>query len=33
VSERFGAARRTLNYVTDRYLFERRTDWFGTPAA
>ena len=31
VSERFGAARRTLNYVTDRYLFERRADWFGTP--
>jgi hypothetical protein len=31
VGERFGPARRTLNYLTDRHLFARRADWFGEP--
>ena len=29
MADRFGAARRTLNYVTDRHLFPRRGWWFG----
>jgi hypothetical protein len=29
IAERFGSARRTLNYLTDRYLFARRSQWFG----
>jgi hypothetical protein len=33
VAERFGLARRTLNYVTDRHLFARRALWFGPPRA
>lgn len=33
VAEQYSAARRTLNYVTDRYLFEFRGNWFGAPAA
>ena len=33
VAERFGLARRTLNYLTDRHLFARRTLWFGRPGA
>lgn len=33
VAERFGLARRSLNYLTDRYLFTRRGGFFGgTPA-
>jgi hypothetical protein len=32
VGEHFAAARRTLNYLTDRHLFVHRTDWFGSPA-
>ena len=31
VAERFGLARRTLNYLTDRHLFARRALWFGPP--
>jgi hypothetical protein len=31
VGGRFGLARRTLNYLTDRHLFIRRGDWFGEP--
>jgi hypothetical protein len=33
VGEHFAAARRTLNYLTDRHLFVRRVDWFGRPAS
>jgi hypothetical protein len=33
VGKRFVAARRTLNYLTDRHLFARRTDWFGQPSS
>lgn len=29
VSENFAAARRTLNFLTDRYLFPLRQRWFG----
>jgi hypothetical protein len=29
VSENFAAARRVLNFVTDRYLFPQRQRWFG----
>lgn len=29
VSENFGAARRLLNFLTDRYLFPVRQQWFG----
>jgi hypothetical protein len=32
VAENFGVARRSLNYLTDRYLFVRRSRWFGEPA-
>lgn len=32
VADRFAAARRTLNHLTDRYLFAQRTRWFGRPA-
>ncbi len=30
VSENFAAARRILNFMTDRYLFPMRRQWFGT---
>jgi len=30
VSENFAAARRVLNFMTDRYLFPLRRQWFGT---
>jgi hypothetical protein len=30
VSENFAAARRILNFLTDRYLFPMRRQWFGT---
>jgi hypothetical protein len=30
VSENFAAARRVLNFLTDRYLFPTRRQWFGT---
>jgi hypothetical protein len=30
VSENFAAARRVLNFLTDRYLFPLRRQWFGT---
>jgi len=30
VSENFAAARRLLNFLTDRYLFPMRRQWFGT---
>jgi hypothetical protein len=30
VSENFVAARRVLNFLTDRYLFPMRRPWFGT---
>ena len=30
VSENFAAARRVLNFLTDRYLFLMRRQWFGT---
>ncbi|MDQ4097445.1 MAG: hypothetical protein M3144_06220 [Actinomycetota bacterium] len=33
VAERFGLARRTPNYLTDRHLFTRRATWFGEPAS
>ncbi|HYN99210.1 MAG TPA: hypothetical protein VEU28_06010 [Actinomycetota bacterium] len=33
VAERFGPARRTLNYVTDRHLFAGRGHWFGQEAS
>ncbi len=33
VGEQFGLARRTLNYLTDRYLFPIRHQWFGDPTA
>jgi hypothetical protein len=33
VAERFGDARRVLNFLTDRYLFPIREHWFGGPAA
>jgi len=29
-SENFAAARRVLNFLTDRYLFPMRRQWFGT---
>ena len=29
VSENFAAARRVLNFLTDRYLFPMRRQWFG----
>lgn len=32
VAERFSDARRTLNFVTDRYLFPLRRRWFGVGA-
>lgn len=31
VAERFGDARRVLNFLTDRYLFPLREHWFGGP--
>lgn len=31
VADRFALARRTLNYLTDRYLFAQRAGWFGSP--
>ncbi len=30
VSENFASARRVLNFLTDRYLFPMRRQWFGT---
>jgi hypothetical protein len=33
VAARFGEARRTLNLLTDRYLFPFRSAWFDAPAA
>jgi hypothetical protein len=33
IADHFSQARRTLNFLTDRYLFQRRVDWFGNPAA
>jgi hypothetical protein len=30
VSQNFAAARRVLNFLTDRYLFPMRRQWFGT---
>lgn len=33
LAERFGLARRTLNFLTDRHLFTHRTDWFGEPTS
>ncbi|HEX2041205.1 MAG TPA: hypothetical protein VHF24_01100 [Acidimicrobiales bacterium] len=33
VADRFSVARRTLNHLTDRYLFTRRASWFGEPRA
>jgi hypothetical protein len=30
ISENFAAARRVLNFLTDRYLFPMRRQWFGT---
>src|SRR6202165_5886604 len=30
VSDNFAAARRVLNFLTDRYLFAMRRQWFGT---
>lgn len=33
VAESFGAARRVLNFVTDRYLFPRGSAWFPEPWA
>ena len=30
VSENFAAARRVLNFLTDRYLYPMRRQWFGT---
>jgi hypothetical protein len=32
VAQRFGHARRVLNYVTDRFLFPFRSGWFGVAA-
>jgi hypothetical protein len=32
VAERFQHARRSLNYLTDRFLFTWRAGWFGQPA-
>ncbi|MBW3575562.1 MAG: hypothetical protein KY450_11950, partial [Actinobacteria bacterium] len=32
LAERFGVARRTLNFLTDRHVFIHRRDWFGEPA-
>jgi len=32
VAERFAVARRTLNHLTDRYLFGHRARWFTHPA-
>jgi hypothetical protein len=32
IAERFQLARRSLNYLTDRFLFARRAGWFGQPA-
>lgn len=31
LAERFGVARRTLNFLTDRHVFIHRRDWFGEP--
>jgi hypothetical protein len=31
IGEQFVTARRALNYLTDRYLFARRSQWFGNP--
>lgn len=33
VAERFGEARRILNFLTDRYLFPLRRRWFGVAAS
>ncbi|HEX7095189.1 MAG TPA: hypothetical protein VF183_04865 [Acidimicrobiales bacterium] len=33
VADRFTAARRTLNVLTDRFVFPLRAQWFGNPAA
>ena len=33
VADRFGDARRTLNYLTDRYLLPYRAQWFGESAS
>jgi hypothetical protein len=33
VAERFAAARRTLNVLTDRYVFPMRAQWFGDPSS
>jgi len=33
IADHFNEARRTLNFLTDRYLFQHRRDWFGNPAA
>ncbi len=33
VADRFGPARRTLNYLTDRHLFAGRARWFGEEAS
>jgi hypothetical protein len=33
VADRFSLARRTLNYLTDRYLFIQRDRWFGGAAS
>ncbi len=33
VADRFGLARRTFNYLTDRHLFVRRSTWFGEAAS
>jgi hypothetical protein len=30
VSENFASARRLLNFLTDRYLYPMRRQWFGT---
>jgi len=29
----FPTARRVLNFISDRYLYKRRSDWFGMPTA
>lgn len=33
VAEQFAAARRSLDYLTDHYMFAHRTRWFGRPAS
>ena len=33
IADRFTATRRTLNLLTDRFVFPMRTQWFGDPAA